>query len=116
MSRIGLKPIPVPPAAKVEVADGAVKVTGGKTTLSFPLPREVQVAVAGGEVRCTRTSDERKARALHGLTRALIQNMIVGVTQGFTKKLQVIGVGYTAKLIGKQVELSVGYGNKVFVD
>lgn len=114
MSRIGKQPIPIPAGVKVNVADGKVKVEGPKGKLEIAVHRNMKVAVEGGKtVKITRPDDERLNRSLHGLTRSLINNMVVGVTQGFEKKLKIEGIGYQARLDKKTLVLTVGYANAV---
>jgi large subunit ribosomal protein L6 len=115
MSRIGKQPVAVPAGVKVQVADGKVRVEGPKGKLEFaPHPAmAVQFDDKAKVVRVTRPNDERLNRALHGLTRSLIQNMVDGVTKGYEKRLKIEGVGYQAALVKKAVVLTVGYANKV---
>jgi len=115
MSRIGKKPVVVPAGVKVALTDGTVLVEGPKGKLQFKPRSEVKVQVeeGGKNVVVTRENDERAARALHGLTRAILNNMMVGVTTGYEKKLEVVGVGYVATLQGDTVSMRVGYANEV---
>lgn len=113
MSRIGKQPIPVPAGVKVTVADGVVTVEGKGGKLAQPFHPNMKVAFDGKAITVTRPDDERQNRALHGLTRALLNNMVVGVTTGFTKRLKVEGVGFKAEMKGKAVELTVGYANRI---
>ncbi|HEV3474809.1 MAG TPA: 50S ribosomal protein L6 [Actinomycetota bacterium] len=113
MSRIGKQPVAIPDGVKVEVRDGTVTVTGPAGTLTQRLNEAMRVAVEGAEVRVERPSDERDHRALHGLTRSLIANMVEGVTKGFEKRLEIHGVGYRAALKGKALELQVGFSHPV---
>ncbi len=113
MSRIGSKPVKVPSGVKVAVADGSVSVEGKLGKLAQQLPPGISVEVAGDDLRVNRTGEERTVRALHGLTRALIANMMVGVTQGYEKKLEGVGVGYLAAVQGKQLQLRVGFAHEV---
>ena len=113
MSRIGRKPIPVPAGVTVEVTDGVVRVKGPKGELTRALRPEIKVEVADGEVRVTRPSDSKTHRALHGLTRALIANMVNGVAEGYRKALELVGVGYRAEKKGKNLVLTVGYSHQV---
>jgi large subunit ribosomal protein L6 len=113
MSRIGKQPIAIPDGVTVEVEGGTVSVKGPGGTLSQAVDRDMRVTVNGGEVRVERPSDEREHRALHGLTRSLIANMVDGVTKGFEKTLEIHGVGYRAALKGKAVELQVGFSHPV---
>jgi large subunit ribosomal protein L6 len=112
MSRIGKAPIPIPAGVKVSVANRLVKVEGPKGKLEFTHHDGVTVAVDGQEIKVTRPDDNRLSRALHGTTRALVANMVDGVTKGYEKKLKVEGVGYQAALKGGAVELSVGFANR----
>ncbi len=109
MSRLGNKPIPVPGGVKIEIAGSNVTTTGPKGTLSWAVPSPIAVAVDGGEVTVSRPDDEKASRERHGLTRALIANMIEGVAQGYSIKLEVYGTGYSAKLSGKKLLLNCGY-------
>jgi len=114
MSRIGKKPVAIPSGVKVTIADSSITVKGPKGELSYYVPRGITVEQGdAGAVVVSRASDERTQRALHGLARSLIANMVKGVTDGFTKTLEVIGVGYGAKIQGKQLMLSVGYSTPV---
>ena len=103
MSRIGRKPIAVPAGVDVSIADGVVTVKGAKGTLTQKVHPNMTVTVENGEVLVTRPNDEKENRALHGLTRSLIANMVTGVTQGFSKKLEVNGVGYRVQKQGKDL-------------
>ena len=113
MSRIGKQPVPIQGSAKVSVTGRTVTVQGGNDTLTLEHRPEVSVRVddTGKEVVVERENDSRQAKALHGLTRSLIANMIEGVTKGFTKDLEVVGVGWNARLQGKTVALNVGYAD-----
>lgn len=113
MSRIGRLPVPIPEKVKVAVQDRIVHVEGPKGKLSLPVPPDITVEVAGGKIVCRRPSDEKRHRALHGLTRALVANMVTGVTAGFTRKLELVGVGYRAAAQGRTLTLSVGYSRPV---
>jgi len=113
MSRIGNKPIPVLDGVKVAVDGRKVNVEGPKGKLQFEHRREVAVKVDGKQVVVTRANDERQARAFHGLTRALVSNMILGVKSGYEKKLEIIGVGYQAAIKGKAISLRVGLANEL---
>ena len=113
MSRIGKQPIPIASGATVKVAGREVSVTGKSGTLTFEHRPEVTVAVNDGDkqVEVTRENDSRIAKSMHGLTRSLIANMIQGVTAGFTKDLEVNGVGWNAQVQGRTVKLNVGYAD-----
>ena len=113
MSRIGKQPIAIPDGVTVEVDDGLVTVKGPGGELSQRVVRDLRVIVDGGEVRVERPSDERDHRALHGLTRSLIANMVEGVTKGYEKRLEIQGVGYRAALKGSELELQVGFSHPV---
>ena len=114
MSRIGRMPIAIPAGVTVEVAENnKVTVKGPKGTLERVLPAEMEIKVEGAEVIVSRPNDLKKMKSLHGLTRTLINNMVVGVTQGFEKKLQLVGVGYKAEKKGKTLVMSLGYSHPV---
>jgi large subunit ribosomal protein L6 len=113
MSRIGKQPIPIPAGVKVAVADGKVRVEGPKGKLEIPYHPNMTVKSDGKELTVTRPDDAQQNRALHGLTRALINNMVVGVTKGYEKKLKIEGVGYQAAKKGEAVELTVGFANRI---
>jgi len=112
MSRIGKKPVPVG-AAKVSVADRLVKVEGPKGKLEFNVHPLITVKLEGKDLVVTRPDDEKQSKALHGLTRALLANMVEGVTNGYKKTLEIQGVGYKAEQKGKNIVLSVGYANTI---
>jgi large subunit ribosomal protein L6 len=115
MSRIGKKPVSVPAGVKVSVASGQVNVEGKLGKLSWAFRPEVSVRVDEGArlVHVSRGAETRLARALHGLTRAMIQNMVVGVSQGYEKKLEIVGVGYLAAVEKNVLQLRVGFANEV---
>ncbi len=114
MSRIGRMPIAIPAGVTVEVAENnKVTVKGPKGTLERVLPAEMEIQVSGAEVVVNRPNDLKKMKSLHGLTRTLINNMVVGVTQGYEKKLEVNGVGYRAAKSGKKLTLNLGYSHPV---
>ena len=114
MSRIGRMPIAIPSGVTVEVAENnKVTVKGPKGTLERVLPEAMDIKVDGEEVVVSRPNDLKKNKALHGLTRTLIYNMVVGVTEGYEKKLEVNGVGYSAQKQGKKLVLSLGYSHPV---
>ena len=114
MSRIGRMPIAIPTGVTVEVAENnKVTVKGPKGTLERVLPAEMEIKVEDGHVVVTRPNDLKKMKALHGLTRSLIHNMVVGVSEGYTKELEVNGVGYRAQKQGKKLVLSLGYSHPV---
>jgi len=114
MSRIGRMPIAIPAGVTVEVAENnKVTVKGPKGTLERVLPGEMEIKVEGAEVLVSRPNDLKKMKSLHGLTRTLIHNMVVGVTDGYEKKLEVNGVGYRAAKSGKKLTLNLGYSHPV---
>ena len=111
MSRIGNKLIPVPSGVKVQIKDGAVEVQGPKGKMTVPLPRGIQFEQKDGTLIAKRESEEQ--RALHGLARALVANAVTGVTQGFKKDLDIVGVGYRAEVKGKNVVFALGYSHPI---
>ena len=113
MSRIGRKPIPVPGSVTVSVEPEIVRVVGPRGTLEERKSRDIDVQVNDGEIVVTRPTDRADHRALHGLTRTLVANMVEGVTTGFTKTLEIQGVGYRAQLKGRDLELALGYSHPV---
>jgi large subunit ribosomal protein L6 len=117
MSRIGKKPVPVPKGVKIHLADHAITVEGPKGKLQWEFRPEVTVAFdeKAQTVTVGRNDDQRLSRALHGTTRAMIVNMIVGVTEGYERRLEIIGVGYLAAVQGKILQLRVGFSNELQV-
>jgi large subunit ribosomal protein L6 len=115
MSRIGKRPIEVPAGVTVQVEPGRVAVTGPLGSLQQQVPQRMQIAQEDGSVVVTRPTERGEDRALHGLTRTLIANMVEGVTKGFEKRLEIQGVGYRAALKGNDLELQVGYSHPVTV-
>jgi large subunit ribosomal protein L6 len=113
MSRIGKQPIPVPDGVTVSIDAGAVSVKGPRGELSQTVDRDMKVALDDGTLTVERPTDRGPHRALHGLTRSLLANMVEGVTNGYEKRLEIQGVGYRARLQGKALELSVGYSHPV---
>jgi len=113
MSRIGQKPVDVPKGVKVNVADCVVSVEGPLGKLSWEHRPEVSVVCEDDKITVARSDDERFSRSLHGLTRALIQNMVVGVTQGYERRLELVGVGYIAAVSDNTLQLRVGYANEL---
>ena len=117
MSRIGKAPIPVPSGVDVTVAGGRVSVKGPKGSLERPIPGEITIRQEDGQLVVERPDDERQNRALHGLVRSLVNNMVVGVTAGFTKELEIVGVGYRATAAGpNRIDLALGFSHPVHVD
>ena len=115
MSRIGKAPVDIPQGVNVEISGRSVKVTGPRGELSVPVGRGVEVRQENGSIVLERASDAPEHRAMHGLTRSLVQNAVTGVTEGFSKTLQIAGVGYRAALQGRDVNLQVGYSHPVTV-
>lgn len=116
MSRVGKKPIVVPAGVEVKIDGHKVTVKGPKGTLEKEFNQELTIKLENGEVVVERPNDEPKVRAIHGTTRALIQNMVSGVSEGFKKSLTLVGVGYRAAVKGKGLELSLGYSHPVIID
>ncbi|MGZ4399596.1 MAG: 50S ribosomal protein L6 [Gaiellaceae bacterium] len=115
MSRIGRKPIEVPSGVTVTVAPGRVQVTGPLGSLEQVVPQRIAIQQQDGEILVTRPTERGDDRALHGLTRTLVANMVEGVTSGFSKRLEIQGVGYRAQLRGSDLELAVGYSHPVTI-
>jgi large subunit ribosomal protein L6 len=113
VSRIGKAPIPVPSDVSVDIEPGSVRVKGPKGELSERIPRDITVTQDQDRLLVTRPTDRDQHRALHGLTRSLVANMVQGVTEGFQKQLEIQGVGYRAQLQGRNLELAVGYSHSV---
>ena len=113
MSRVGRKPVPIPSGVSVEALDGGVRVKGPKGTLTERMPARVAVRVESGNVSVARSDEDKTSRALHGLARALIQNMIRGVVEPFVKELEIQGVGYRADVAGKTLKLLLGFSHPV---
>ena len=113
MSRIGRKPIPVPTGVTVSISPQEVRVNGPRGELAERIPRDITVAQDGEELVVTRPTDRGEHRALHGLTRSLVANMVEGVTAGYVKTLEIQGVGYRAQLKGRDLELALGYSHPV---
>ncbi len=115
MSRVGNKPVVIPANVKVNIADSVVTVEG-KDKLSMELPPKVSVAIEDNAVIVTRMDETRQSNAMQGLARSLINNMVVGVTEGFSKSLQIIGVGYRAQVSGQTLTLNLGYSHPIIFD
>ncbi len=117
MSRVGKEPIPIPSGVDVTIQQGHVAVKGPRGELARALPPQIVVSQDGAELVVTRPDDQRQSRALHGLVRALVNNMVVGVSEGFVRELEIVGVGYRATAQGpNQLELQVGFSHSVHVD
>ena len=113
MSRIGNKPLPIPDGVTVDIAPGQVKVKGPKGELAQAIDKDMKVELDDGVLKVSRPTDRGPHRALHGLTRSLIANMVEGVTSGYEKRLEISGVGYRAKGQGRALELSLGFSHPV---
>src|SRR5499425_1127875 len=113
MSRIGKQPISIPAKVKVEVKGQQVFVEGPKGKLNWELPRRTSLKVDNGKVLVSRQGDDAQAKALHGLSRALVNNMVRGVSEGFVKKLEIQGVGFKAAVTGKVVNMSLGFSHPI---
>jgi large subunit ribosomal protein L6 len=113
MSRIGKQPIAIPPKVKVEVKGQKVSVEGPKGKLDWELPRRTSLKVEKGNIVVSRDGDDADARALHGLSRALVNNMVRGVTDGFVKKLEIQGVGFKAAVAGSNVNMVLGFSHPI---
>ncbi|WP_125610309.1 50S ribosomal protein L6 [Specibacter cremeus] len=115
MSRIGRLPISVPAGVEVKIDGGVVSVKGPKGALEHTVPNPIAVALEDGTITVSRPNDERESRSLHGLTRTLISNLIVGVTQGYEKKLEIVGTGYRVQAKGSDLEFALGFSHPVLV-
>jgi large subunit ribosomal protein L6 len=113
MSRVGKTPIAVPSGVKIKVSETLIEVEGPKGRLTSPVPPGIRFSLEGSQLVCRRSNDERQQRAWHGLARALAMNAVKGVTVGFSRELDIIGVGYRAQVEGKKVVLSLGYSHPV---
>jgi len=113
MSRIGKLPIQIPGGVKVRQEDGAVVVEGPKGSFRHDVPSSIAVAVESGVIRVTRQDDGRQTRALHGLTRKLLANLLTGVSTGFTRTLEIVGVGYRAEVKGNAIQFTLGYSHPI---
>lgn len=116
MSRIGRKPITRPDNVKVTIDGDIITVEGPKGVLSQQIPQDISIEISDNQLLVTRPSDAKNHRALHGLTRALVANMVDGVSQGFEKKLELVGVGYRAQMQGKKLVINIGYSHPIEVD
>ena len=113
MSRIGKKPIPIPQGVKVHVEGATVRAEGPKGKLAQPVPQGLSAKVDNGTLVIGREGDDRRVRALHGLTRSLVANMVTGVKDGFERKLEIVGIGYRAQVQGRNIQLALGYSHPV---
>ena len=113
MSRIGKSPVPIPPDVKVTLSDGSIQTSGPKGQLERQLPQGVDVVVQENQIVVQRPDESRRARSIHGLTRTLVANMVNGVSQGFERKLEIVGVGYRAERKGEELLLTLGYSHPI---
>jgi len=113
MSRVGRKAIAVPEGVKVSISESAIEVQGPKGKITTPVPPGISFSLDAGQLICRRTNDERQQRAFHGMARALAQNAIRGVTEGFSKDLDIVGVGYRAQVEGSKVVFALGFSHPV---
>jgi large subunit ribosomal protein L6 len=113
MSRVGNKPVQLPKGVTIEQANGAVKVKGPKGQLEQAIPPRIEIEINGGSAQVTRTRENKQSRAYHGLMRALLQNMVTGVNAGWSKHLQIQGVGYSADVEGQLLTMRLGYSHPV---
>ena len=116
MSRIGMKPITIPAGVKVTVNGQDVAVEGKLGKLAYTLPAKIAAVVEGSEVKVSRTCEEDGLKAMHGLARSLVKNMVIGVSEGYKKELQIVGVGYKATLAGSKLTLNLGYSHAIVYD
>ncbi len=116
MSRIGRKPITLPKGVEVKIDDNIVIVKGPRGELTQRIPADISLDISDDEILVTRPSDAKKHRAYHGLSRALVANMVEGVTNGFERKLELVGVGYRAQMQGSKLMLTVGYSHPILID
>ena len=116
MSRVGRLPIAIPPGVDIDVTDNHVVVTGPRGTLERDISPVLSVVTEEGQLRVVRPDDQKRARELHGLTRTLINNMVVGVTEGYRRGLEIQGVGYRAQLVGQKLQLNLGYSHAIEID
>ncbi len=113
MSRIGKAPIPLPQGVEVKIEGSTVEVKGPQGTLSHTMPGDISLQIEDGMIHVRRNGDAKRVRSLHGLTRTLIANMVTGVTQGFQKRLEIVGIGYRVNLQERNLQLSLGYSHPV---
>lgn len=116
MSRIGKAPITIPSGVETKINGQTVEIKGPKGSLSTDLPAPITVAVEDNEITVIRPDEQRENRSLHGLSRSLVNNMVVGVTEGYTIKMEIFGVGYRVQLKGKNLEFSLGYSHPVLIE
>ncbi len=114
MSRVGRKPIPIPKGVKIEINGNEIQIAGTKGNLISKKPDSISVAIEGNEIILKRSSEDKRDKALHGLWRALVANMVHGVSEGYQKKLEIVGVGYKAEVKGKGIQLALGFSHSIF--
>lgn len=116
MSRIGKNPVSIPSGVEAKINGQHVEVKGPKGTLSLDVPEPITVVLEGSEIKVSRPDDNRRSRALHGLSRSLINNMVIGVSEGYTIKMEIFGVGYRVQAKGKGLEFSLGYSHTIPIE
>jgi large subunit ribosomal protein L6 len=116
MSRIGRMPIPIPAGVQVDITGSHVAVSGPRGKLERDVAPELRIVHESGEIRVERPNDDKRSRELHGLTRTLLSNMVIGVTDGYRKALEITGVGYRAQLVGNKLQLNLGYSHPIEID
>jgi len=116
MSRIGKNPVSIPSGVEAKIDGQHVEVKGPKGTLSLEVPEPITVVLEGSEIKVSRPDDNRRSRALHGLSRSLINNMVIGVSEGYTIKMEIFGVGYRVQAKGKGLEFSLGYSHTIPIE
>ena len=116
MSRIGKNPVSIPSGVEAKIDGQHVEVKGPKGTLSLDVPEPITVVLEGSEIKVSRPDDNRRSRALHGLSRSLINNMVIGVSEGYTIKMEIFGVGYRGQAKGKGLEFSLGYSHTIPIE
>ena len=116
MSRIGKNPVSIPSGVEAKIDGQHVEVKGPKGTLSLDVPEPITVVLEGSEIKVSRPDDNRRSRALHGLSRSLINNMVIGVSEGYTIKMEIFGVGYRVQAKGKGLEFSLGYSHTIPIE
>jgi len=113
MSRVGREPIPIPDGVKLDIKDNLIKASGKLGEMQHELPTGISAAVNDGKLNILRSDESRQQRALHGLSRTLVANMLTGISQGFKRELEIVGVGYRCELKGRALQLAVGFSHKV---
>ncbi len=115
MSKIGRKPVVLPKGVSAEIKNGTITVKHDKNVLSMPLVDDIEVEIADGHISVSRANDEKPTKALHGMVRAMLHNMVVGVTEGYTIKMEIFGVGYRVLAKGSDLEFSLGYSHPILI-